>query len=376
MTEPPHTTTAARLGDLYRRSLAEHGYEPDPAQIEVVGQLQRLADEIIADSNHGAWRRWLKRAAGRPATPPRGLYLWGGVGTGKTFLMDLFFDALPVRRKQRLHFYRFMQEIHALLKRERNRRNPLEAVANRLTQQTKVLCLDEFFVSDITDAMILHHLLRALFDKKLVLVTTSNIPPPKLYRDGLQRERFLPAISLIERHTRVVRLDARTDYRLRMLEAGEVYHHPCGRDAENAMAQNFCAIDGCADGANPGAGETIEVNGRDVPVVRHSCNTAWFDFKAICEGPRSPADYILIAHLYHTVLISNVPLFDQRDDMARRFIQLVDEFYDRNVKLIVSAAAAPADLYCGGRLGPEFNRTASRLSEMQSRRYLSQAHRG
>jgi len=376
MTEPPQTTPADALGERYRRRLAEHGHESDPAQVEVVRRLQRLFDEITAEPERGGVRRWLRRITGRTPPPPRGLYLWGGVGVGKTFLMDLFFEALPVERKQRLHFYRFMQEVHALLKRGRGRRNPLDAVAERLTRRARVLCLDEFFVSDITDAMILHQLLRALFDRNLVLVTTSNIAPPDLYKDGLQRGRFLPAIALIERHTRVVRLDARTDYRLRTLEAGEVYHHPCGRAADDELARSFRAINGCADGEDAGAGGAIEVNGRDVPVVRHSRNTAWFDFKDICEGPRSPADYISIAHLYHTVLISNVPLFDRRDDAARRFIQLVDEFYDRNVKLIVSAAAAPAELYRDGRLGPEFSRAASRLGEMQSRRYLSQAHRG
>lgn len=375
MTEPPQTTPDAVLGERYRRRLAEHGHESDPAQVEVVRRLQRLLDDITAGPERGGVRCWLKRITGRTPPAPRGMYLWGGVGAGKTFLMDLFFETLPIERKQRLHFYRFMQEVHALLKRAQGR-NPLEAVAERLAQRARVLCLDEFFVSDITDAMILHRLLRALFERNLVLVATSNIAPPDLYKDGLQRERFLPAIALIERHTRVVQLNARTDYRLRMLAAGEVYHHPCGRDAEDALARSFCAIDGCADGEDANAGGAIEVNGRDVPVVRHSRNTAWFDFKDICEGPRSPADYISVAHLYHTVLISNVPLFNRRDDAARRFIQLVDEFYDRNVKLIVSAAAAPAELYRDGRLGPEFNRAASRLGEMQSRRYLSQAHRG
>lgn len=375
MTEPPQTTPADALGERYRRRLAEHGHESDPAQVEVVRRLQCLLDEITAEPERGGVRRWLRRIAGRTPPAPRGMYLWGGVGVGKTFLMDLFFETLPIERKQRLHFYRFMQEVHALLKRAHGR-NPLETVAERLARRARVLCLDEFFVSDITDAMILHQLLRALFDRNLVLVTTSNIAPPDLYRDGLQRERFLPAIALIERHTRVVRLEARTDYRLRMLAAGEVYHHPCGRAAEDALARSFCAIGGGANGEDANAGGAIEVNGRDVPVVRHSCNTAWFDFKDICEGPRSPADYISIAHLYHTVLISNVPLFNRRDDAARRFIQLVDEFYDRNVKLIVSAAAAPAELYRDGRLGPEFSRAASRLGEMQSRRYLSQAHRG
>jgi len=374
MTETPQTTPAAALGERYRRRLAEHGHESDPAQVEVVRQLQRLHDEIAACPERGGVRRLLRRIAGRAPPPaPRGMYLWGGVGAGKTFLMDLFFETLPIERKQRLHFYRFMQEVHALLKRAHGR-NPLETVAERLARRARVLCLDEFFVSDITDAMILHRLLREMFERRLVLVTTSNIAPPDLYKGGLQRGRFLPAIALLERHTRVVHLNARTDYRLRMLAAGEVYHHPCGRAADDALARSFRAISDCADGED--AGGAIEINGRDVPVVRHSRDTAWFDFKDICEGPRSPADYISIAHLYHSVLISNIPLFDRRDDAARRFIQLVDEFYDRNVKLIVSAAAAPAELYRDGRLAAEFSRAASRLGEMQSRRYLSQAHRG
>ena len=285
-------------------------------------------------------------------------------------LMDLFFDALPQARKQRLHFYRFMRQVHALLRDERGR-DPLETVAVRLARRARVLCIDEFFVSDITDAMILHHLLRALFAADVVLVTTSNLAPRELYKDGLQRARFVPAIEALEQHTRVVRLDARTDYRLRTLEAAEIYHHPCDDEAESALKRAYAAVAG-----DEGDRGRVEINGRDMAVVRRSHGVVWFTFGAICEGPRAPADYIAIAHLYHTVLISGVPSFAHRDDAARRFIQLVDELYDRNVKLILSAAAAPGDLYRAGRLGREFERTASRLIEMQGRRYLARAHRG
>ena len=358
----------AALHERYRRYLAKHQCQSDPQQLKIVHHLQRLADDL--DDDDGVFRRWRARIAGRRDAPPRGLYLWGGVGGGKTFLMDLFFDALPHARKQRIHFYRFMRQVHALLQDE-HRRNPLEAVAARLARRARVLCLDEFFVSDITDAMILHHLLRALFAANVVLVTTSNTAPRELYRDGLQRERFVPAIELLEKHTQVVHLDARTDYRLRTLEAGEVYHHPCDDDADEALKRAYAAIAADGDGD-----DHIEINGRDLAVVRQSHGVVWFTFGAVCEGPRAPADYIEIAHLHHTVLISGVPSFARRDDAARRFIQLVDELYDRNVKLIVSAAAAPGDLYRAGRLAREFERTTSRLIEMQSRRYLARAHRG
>ncbi len=370
MTGRPPASAARRLDERYRRHLAKHRHQSDPEQLKVVNHLQRLLDELAA-TDGGVWRRWRARVAGRRATPPRGLYLWGGVGGGKTFLMDLFFDALPEARKQRTHFYRFMRQVHALLRGEHGR-DPLEAVAARLARRARVLCIDEFFVSDITDAMILHHLLRALFARGMVLVTTSNLAPRELYRDGLQRERFVPAIEALERHTRVVRLEARADYRLRTLKAGQVYHHPCGDAAESALGRAYAAI--AADG-HDGRGR-IEINGRDLAVVRRSHGVVWFAFGAVCEGPRAPADYIAIAHLYHSVLISGVPSFVRRDDAARRFIQLVDELYDRNVKLIVSAAAAPDELYRAGRLAREFERTASRLIEMQSRRYLARAHRG
>jgi len=305
--------------------------------------------------------------------PLRGLYIWGGVGRGKTFLVDEFFAELPIREKRREHFHRFMQDVHAGLRRHRNLPSPLGRVAADLAARARLLCIDEFVVGDVADAMVLATLLDALFAQGVTLVATSNLPPSELYRGGLQRERFLPAIALIEKHCRAMELDAGVDYRLRQLERATLFLGPAVADAEARLAQEFERL---ADG--PGEKDLrVQVEGRPVRARREAEDVVWFDFREICEGPRSTADYIEIARCYHTVFVSRVPVMDSGgEDAARRFIAMVDEFYDRGVKLILSAAAEePGALYGGDRLAFDFRRTASRLVEMQGRKYLAKPHR-
>ena len=292
----------------------------------------------------------------------RGLYVWGGVGRGKTHLVDLFFRAPRLDSKLRLHFHRFMQLVHEELNALSVREDPLRVVAARIAERARLLCLDEFYVSDITDAMILDRLLAGLFENGVTLVATSNIEPSRLYADGLQRERFLPAIALIESNTRVIGLDGDTDYRLRTLGRARTWYAPLGPRADEGLAECFRALapDHVVDGA------ALTILGRTVPVVRHGGGVAWFEFEALCGGPRSVADYIEIARDFHTVVLGGVPVLDDgRRDPVRRFIHLVDEFYDRNVNLVVAAETSPDGLYRGRRLTEPFQRTLSRLVEMQ-----------
>jgi cell division protein ZapE len=301
----------------------------------------------------------------------RGIYLWGGVGRGKTFLMDLFHANLAVPAR-RTHFHRFMHEVHARLRELRELPDPLQQVARDVAADCRVLCFDELYVTDVADAMILAGLFGALVEAGVTLVITSNAAPRDLYRDGLQRQRFVPAIELIERQTDVINVDGGTDYRLRQLERAPLFISTRTYDADRLLAQRFEAIAG-----DPGdAGGTLEVEGRDIAVRQRHAGVIWFDFDALCAGPRSQADYIEIARSFHTVVISGVPRFDaSRDDEARRFISLVDEFYDRGVKLVASADGPLISLYQGERLAFEFQRTASRLTEMQTHAYLERPHR-
>ena len=309
----------------------------------------------------------------RSRTPLRGLYLWGGVGRGKTFLADEFFAELPVRGKRREHFHRFMQDVHGRLRRHRDRRSPLEQVAAEVAAKARILCIDELVVNDVADAMILWNLLAALFRCGVTLVATSNLPPSRLYHGGLQRERFLPGIALLEKHCRVIELDAGMDYRLRELERATLWLGPGVTDAGARLEAEFERLTG---GGGTRDSE-IQVEGRAVRARRRTEDVIWFEFRELCEGPRSAADYIEIARCYHAVFLSGIPVLDARaDDAARRLVTLVDEFYDRGVKLFVSAASEePGGLYRGERLSFEFRRTTSRLHEMQGRDYLSRPHR-
>jgi cell division protein ZapE len=369
----PHSAEAP-LQRAYRQSIARHGYRSDPAQEQALVRLEdlRLRLESATRSDRGLIGRIRRLTAAGTPQQVRGAYLWGGVGRGKTFLMDLFHGQLSVRSR-REHFHRFMKDLHARLAGLRELPDPLRAVARDMATETRVLCLDELFVSDIADAMILGGLFEGLLENGVTLVFTSNVRPSGLYRDGLQRARFLPAIELIERHCDVIPVDGDTDYRLRELEQAPLYLVPDGPKSRTAMEKRFQAIAG-----DPGeAGGEIEVEGRKIPVHRQADEVIWFEFAALCDGPRGPSDYVEIARDYHAVFVSGVPRFDTTlENQARRFIALVDEFYDRNVKLVLSTAAPIDGLYAGERLGFEFERTRSRLAEMQTRDYLARPHRG
>ncbi len=346
----------------------------DAAQARAVDALERLWCALQAEPaevDNGWFSRWRGRA---PQEPVQGLYLWGGVGRGKTHFCDLFFEALPTERKLRLHYHRFMQRVHSALRERADMRDPLPDVAAELARQARVIVLDEMHVNDITDAMLMHGLLTALFEHQVVLVTTSNVPPSGLYKDGLQRSRFLPAIALLEAHCEVLQLDSDTDYRLRTLERAPVYHTPVSDDVARDMLQQFLSLAPSATAASPGE---LIVNNRPITVMAKAGGVVWFDFVALCDTARSSIDYIEIAREHHSVLISGIPVMDQAaSDAARRFVNLIDELYDRNVVLIVSAQAAPEALYIGKRMAFEFVRAASRLREMGTRDYLARPHLG
>ncbi len=363
--------------ERYRQDLDRADFQYDASQEMAVKKLQRLYDDLLARRNRPQ-PKFIERLGLKfkkpPVVPVKGLYFWGGVGRGKTYLMDTFYDSLPFSNKMRTHFHRFMQRVHAELAAVEGAKNPLDIVAGRFAAEAEVICFDEFFVSDITDAMILGGLMEKLFGHGVALVATSNIVPDRLYENGLQRQRFLPAIALLNRHTEVVNVDGGVDYRLRALEQAELYHHPLDEEADASLLRSFESL--APDLHEAIAGQLIEINGRPIH-TRYCCeDVVWFDFPALCDGPRSQNDYIEIGKIYHAVLISNVPLLGgTRDDQARRFINLVDEFYDSGVKLILSAQPALKDLYQGGRLEFEFQRTVSRLMEMQSTEYLAREHR-
>ena len=361
---------AARL----QEQVAAQRLEFDAAQLDAAQRLDRLGAALTQSSkgfgeNLRAHLPWLPAPA---RVPQRGLYLWGGVGRGKTLLMDWFYESLRFPRRERTHFYRFMRQVHAGLRDVARREQPLDAVAQRLAQSTRVVCLDEFFVGDIADAMILAGLFEGLFRRGVTLVATSNSPPDELYKDGLQRQRFLPAIALIQSHVDVLHLDGGVDYRLRQLAQAPTYLDSRLADTTEQLRRRFAAL--AADSA---AGpSTLTIEERSIDALATGMEMAWFDFSALCSGPRSANDYIELARMYHTIFISNIPEFTAADeDAARRFIAAIDEFYDRGVKLVVSAAAPPAALYHGERLQFEFQRAASRLIEMQTEKYLAGQHR-
>lgn len=354
----------------YAAGVAQGEWQHDPAQQPALHELDRIHAALLAPDKRGLFER-LFGAEGPPA--PRGLYLWGGVGRGKTFLIDLFFDALPIKEKRRTHFHRFMREVHEQLRAHTGERDPLAAIAKQWRAQQRVLVLDEFFVSDIGDAMLLARLLERLFAEGAVLVTSSNAAPQALYKDGLQRARFLPAVALLQHHCTVVHLDSPQDYRLRALTKSPVYRAPLDAQSDAWLATRWVELShGCPHEDGP-----LVVDGRDIPVRGLAEGFAWFDFAALCEGPRGTSDYIEIAREFHTVLLGDIPRLDaHRDDAARRFVHLIDELYDRHVNLVCTAAAAPPLLYAGERLTHAFERTASRLIEMQSAEYLALEHRG
>ena len=363
-------SAALTPSSAYAAGVAQGEWQHDPAQQPVLHELDRIHAALLAPDRRGLFER-LFGADGPPA--PHGLYLWGGVGRGKTFLIDLFYDALPIAEKRRTHFHRFMREVHEQLRAHAGERDPLAAIAKQWREHLRVLVLDEFFVSDIGDAMLLARLLERLFTEGVVLVTSSNAAPVDLYKDGLQRARFLPAIALLQRHCAVVHLDSPQDYRLRALTRSPVYRAPLDAQSDAWLAARWAELShGCPHEDGP-----LQVDGRDIAVRGLAEGFAWFDFAALCEGPRGTSDYIEIAREFHTVLLGGIPRFDaQRDDAARRFVHLIDELYDRHVNFVCTADAAPVALYAGERLLHAFERTASRLIEMQSAEYLALEHRG
>lgn len=350
----------------YAADLARAGFVADAAQAAAVDALQAVYEQLLARPPR---RKLVTRQLVWP--PVNGLYLWGGVGRGKTHLMDAFHESLPFEAKQRTHFHRFMLEVHERRRHYPDARDPLKRVAADIAARVRVLCFDEFYVSDIADAMILGRLFEALFKRGVTLVATSNCAPDGLYLNGLQRANFLPAIETLKRHVRVLNVDGGVDYRLRALTRAELYHWPNDTRADDIFAAAFEDI--APEPGTPGA--PLEIHGRTLHSRRLADGVAWFDFAELCEGPRSAADYIELAREYHTVLLSNIPqLTLEREDPARRFINLVDEFYDRGVKLLLSAEVAQEQLYLGRKLVFEFQRTQSRLREMQSQEYLSRPH--
>ncbi|MDZ4255879.1 MAG: cell division protein ZapE [Sulfuritalea sp.] len=352
----------------FNAALAARGIEADPAQLIAARRLQQFYDGLLALK--AARRSRLRKLLVNPELP-RGVWFWGGVGRGKSFLMDCFFAAVPYQRKRRVHFHAFMREIHESLRTHRNQSDPLAQVAARIARETRLMCFDEFHVSDIADAMMLGRLMQALFDAGVVFCITSNYPPDGLYPNGLQRELFLPTIDLLRRQLDVIEIDAGIDYRLRALEQAQVFIANDDAAAEAVIAQTFSKISG-----GPGHAQPVDVLGRRLPVVHRAPGVIWFDFATLCGGPRSQNDYLWLANRHHTLFLSKVPRMGA--DMAseaRRFTWLVDVLYDHRVKLIIGAACPAEELYTQGVQAGEFKRTVSRLIEMRSLEYLASPHR-
>jgi cell division protein ZapE len=356
----------------YAQGVADGRWQADSQQQAVLSELDRIQRQLLAALPDSTWEKFTARF--RENEPVPGLYLWGRVGRGKTFLADLLYHAVTGVPKSRWHFHAFMQQIHARLKDLAGHADTMSLVARDLAKDTRLLVLDEFFVSDIGDAMILGRLFEQLIARGVTIVTTSNTPPRELYRDGLQRASFLPAIALIEAHFVVWQLDSAQDYRLRQLTSAPVYYCPLGAAAEQQLAACFERLcEGVAHSAAP-----LTINQRSIPVRQQAeaHGVAWFEFADLCDGPRSAADYVELARDFHTLLISNVPRFDGgNEDAALRFVYLIDELYDRHVNLLLSAATDPLSLYQGKRFEKQFERTSSRLIEMRSGEYLASEHR-
>ena len=350
--------------ELYAATLAERGYQSDPAQLRAVDALQRCENEWAAYKARRG--NALTKMLVRPPIP-RGVYMFGGVGRGKSFLMDCFFRSVPLTRKTRLHFHEFMREVHRELQDLKGTVNPLDELGKRIARRFRLICFDEFHVADVTDAMILHRLLDALFLNRVSIVTTSNFHPDGLYPNGLHRDRILPAIELVKDKLEVINVDAGTDYRQRTLEQAELYLSPLGPVADESLAATFVSLAEARD-EEP----LLHIEHRALRALRRAGGVVWFDFRTLCGGPRSQNDYLEIAQQFHTVLLSGVPQMPPRlASEARRFTLLVDVLYDRRVKLVISAAVPAEALYTEGPLAHEFPRTVSRLQEMRSAQYLA-----
>lgn len=366
---------------LYKNAISAGEFQPDDVQLEAVTRLdaiyhvlnaQASAPSVQPAARSGLLGRLFGKSGQKsPQRPAQGLYMWGGVGRGKTWLMDLFFQTLPADRKLRLHFHRFMLRVHEQLTALQGKENPLEIIADSFKAETDVLCFDEFFVSDITDAMLLATLLQALFARGITLIATSNIPPDNLYRNGLQRARFLPAIDLIKEYCEVMNVDAGIDYRLRTLTQANLWLTPLQADTPLAMQHIFDQLAGQKGEANL----LLQVNHRSLQAIASGDGVLAVEFHTLCEEARSQLDYIALSKIYHSVLLHNVPVMGAKDENpARRFLALVDEFYERHVKLVISAERPMFEIYQGERLKFEYQRCLSRLQEMQSEEYLKRPH--
>ena len=350
--------------EIYHQTLVERGYQADPAQLRAVAALQRCQDEWIAYKARRS--NAITKMLVRPPLP-RGVYMYGGVGRGKSFLMDSFFQAVPLQRKTRLHFHEFMREVHRELQDLKGIQNPLDELGKRIARRFRLICFDEFHVADVTDAMILHRLLDAMFANRVSIVTTSNFHPDGLYPNGLHRDRILPAIELLKAKLEVINVDNGTDYRRRTLQHVQLYHTPLGAAADAAMTKAFEELAEVRD-----EDAVLRIENREIHARRKAGGVVWFDFKQLCGGPRSQNDYLELAAQFHTLLLSDVPLMPPKlASEARRFTWLVDVLYDRRVKLIMSAEVPAEDLYTEGPLSHEFPRTVSRLNEMQSEEFLA-----
>lgn len=353
---------------LYEATLAERGYASDPAQLSALEALERCETEW---ADYKARRSNAITKLLRHPPLPRGVYMHGGVGRGKSFLMDCFFNAVPLQRKTRLHFHEFMREVHRELAELKGVVNPLDELGQRIARRHRLICFDEFHVADVTDAMILHRLLASMFANRVSIVTTSNFHPDDLYPHGLHRDRILPAIELLKDKLEVIGVDNGTDYRRRTLEQVRLYHTPLVAAADAAMDEAFGRLAEAKD-EDP----VLHIEHRELRARRRAGGVVWFDFKVLCGGPRSQNDYLELAAQFHTVLLSDVPQMSPRlASEARRFTWLVDVLYDRRVKLIMSAAVPAEQLYTEGPLAHEFPRTVSRLAEMQSIEFLALARR-
>lgn len=365
-----HSTafTPVSPAERYAQALSSGQFLPDEAQAQAVHELDRVWQELIHryKASKKAFRRF------RRQTSPKGVYMWGGVGRGKTWLMDQFYDSIPFRRKTRMHFHHFMQFVHKELNKLSGQRNPLDLVADQIYKDAVVICFDEFFVSNVTDAMILSDLFQKLFSRGITLIATSNIAPDGLYKNGIHRDRFLPTIEMVKKNCVVLNVDAGVDYRLRVLKQAQLFKSPLNEANSAWMAERFKAL----VSSQVVSKDPIMINNRVVQTLGHTEDVLWCDFSELCMKPRSPSDFIEIANIYNTVLVSNVPhLNDFLSEGTRRFIYLVDEFYDRGVKLLLTSADTIIEIYEGEKLAFEIERTRSRLLEMQSDDYLQSEHR-
>lgn len=361
-------STPISVTKLYEQSLVERGYKADDAQLKGIAALQRCQDEWAGykSQRSNALTKML-----RYPNLPRGVYMYGGVGRGKSFIMDCFFNAVPLQRKTRLHFHEFMREVHRQLHELKGVADPLEVLAKRMARRHRLICFDEFHVADVTDAMILHRLLDAMFRHRMSIVTTSNFHPDELYPNGLHRDRILPAIELLKSQLEVINVDSGTDYRRRTLELANLYLTPLTPDVNQQMTDIFDKLAETAD-EDP----ALNIEHRVLKAKRRAGGVVWFDFQTLCGGPRSQNDYLELATRFHTIVLSDVPHMPVRlASEARRFTWLVDVLYDRKVKLVISAEVPPEQLYTEGPLSHEFPRTVSRLNEMQSKEYLSEEKR-